>query len=79
MILKYIINDNINVKFYKSFKEMFTDLKYNYYKSDKGDINSIILLESNGINNSFNSVHELLTYCKQVLKERKKAKNEHTS
>ena len=74
MILKYVVNNNITVKCYKSFREMLTDLKYNYYKSDTGDINSIILLESNGINNSFNSVHELLTYCKQVLKERKSKK-----
>ena len=79
MILKYIINDNINVKFYKSYKEMFTDLKQICLISNKNSMNSIILLENNGNNNSFSNMNELIEYYKQVLKERKKAKNEHTS
>ena len=79
MILKYIINDNINVKFYKSYKEMFTDLKQSCLISNKNSMNSIILLENNGNNNSFSNMNELIEYYKQVLKERKKAKNEHTS
>lgn len=79
MILKYIINNNINVKFYKSFKEMFNDLKQSCLISSENSMRNIILLENNGNNNSFSNVNELIEYCKQILKERKKAKNEHTS
>lgn len=71
MILKYVVNNNITVKFYKTIEDIFTDFKQKSSKFNKNDINSIILLERNGNNNYFSNLNGLIAYCKTISREGK--------